>query len=68
VDQEDLSFLTRVNEFLICYEVAMGVLDAFLHVCYSIFPLCINLGYGVSKRSVGLFRREIPGISSAGVF
>jgi hypothetical protein len=43
-NQKILLFLTRVDELLIGYGVTMGVLDPFLHVCYCIFPLGINLG------------------------
>jgi len=68
VNRKIAPFLTRVDEFLVGYEVLMSLLDPFLHVCHCIFRLGINLRYEVNRRSTGLPGRKIPGISSAGVF
>jgi hypothetical protein len=68
VDRAIPLLLTRVDEFLIGYWVAMELLDPFLHICNCIFPFGINLVYEVNKRSGELSEEEIPERPSAEVF
>ena len=67
MNQELPPLPTRVDELLIGYGVTVDLLDPSLHVCDSIFPLCINLGCEVNRRSEGLPGEEIPGRLSAEV-